>query len=96
MTLPPDLLRDARSVLQAGDQESADASTLISHGRRASSTDTPKLRCPFCRGYLSKVVDSRAIGGSRDPVIRRRRVCLECAARFSTHERVLPVSRKTA
>jgi transcriptional repressor NrdR len=44
------------------------------------------LRCPFCRERDNKVVDSRL---SREgDAIRRRRVCLACDRRFTTHERV--------
>jgi transcriptional repressor NrdR len=44
------------------------------------------MRCPFCRELDNKVVDSRL---SREgDAIRRRRVCLACDRRFTTHERV--------
>jgi transcriptional repressor NrdR len=44
------------------------------------------MRCPFCRALDDKVVDSRT---SREgDAIRRRRVCLACDRRFTTHERV--------
>jgi len=44
------------------------------------------MKCPFCRHLENKVVDSRM---SRDgSVIRRRRQCLNCQRRFTTHERV--------
>ena len=51
-------------------------------------SQTPKLRCPACGHYLSKVVNSRAFGAEQ-PVIRRRRVCIECAARYTTVERIV-------
>ncbi len=42
------------------------------------------MRCPFCGYEESKVIDSRpADEGER---IRRRRECLSCAKRFTTHE----------
>lgn len=41
------------------------------------------MRCPECGQAESKVVDSRTSGDA----IRRRRECLECGARFTTHER---------
>ncbi|MBI2846340.1 MAG: transcriptional repressor NrdR [Chloroflexi bacterium] len=42
------------------------------------------MKCPYC-GYIdSKVIDSRDAGD----VIRRRRECLRCALRFTTHEKV--------
>lgn len=42
------------------------------------------MKCPFCRFEESKVIDSRpADDGER---IRRRRECLGCAKRFTTHE----------
>ena len=42
------------------------------------------MRCPECGHDDSKVVDSRS-GPSH---IRRRRECLNCSARFTTHERL--------
>lgn len=42
------------------------------------------MKCPFCGYEESKVIDSRpADDGER---IRRRRECLKCAKRFTTHE----------
>jgi transcriptional repressor NrdR len=42
------------------------------------------MKCPFC-GYIdSKVIDSRDVNDT----IRRRRECLGCGLRFTTHERV--------
>ncbi len=48
------------------------------------------MRCPFCGGQDSKVVDSRDV----DDSIRRRRECLNpgCAGRFTTYERVQAVA----
>ena len=44
------------------------------------------MKCPYCREMENKVIDSRV---SKDgDVIRRRRECLVCARRFTTHERV--------
>lgn len=42
------------------------------------------MRCPFCNHPESKVTDSRETLEGR--VIRRRRECLSCQARFSTYE----------
>lgn len=42
------------------------------------------MRCPFCIGKETKVVDSRfASDGAQ---VRRRRECLECGERFTTYE----------
>ncbi len=42
------------------------------------------MRCPYCSFEESKVIDSRsADDGER---IRRRRECLRCGKRFTTHE----------
>lgn len=42
------------------------------------------MKCPYCGGLESKVVDSRR---SEDGLsIRRRRECLSCQRRFSTYE----------
>lgn len=44
------------------------------------------MRCPFCGNMDSQVKDSRP---SEDGVsIRRRRMCPDCGARFTTYERV--------
>ena len=44
------------------------------------------MKCPFCREINNKVIDSRL---SRDGnVIRRRRECIECSRRFTTHEHI--------
>lgn len=43
------------------------------------------MHCPFCRHEETKVIDSRLAEPS---VIRRRRECLACERRFTTHERV--------
>lgn len=44
------------------------------------------MLCPFCRSDNDRVTDSRA--GENGAVIRRRRECLNCKRRFTTHERV--------
>jgi transcriptional repressor NrdR len=44
------------------------------------------MKCPFCKTPDSKVIDSR--GSSEGFVIRRRRECDSCGARFTTYERV--------
>ncbi len=44
------------------------------------------MKCPFCKAPDSKVIDSR--GSSDGFVIRRRRECNGCRARFTTYERV--------
>ena len=42
------------------------------------------MKCPYCGNEESKVIDSRpADEGER---IRRRRECLKCGKRFTTHE----------
>lgn len=47
---------------------------------------TPKLACPNCGHRYSRVINSRgALGDS----VRRRRVCSQCASRYSTAERVI-------
>lgn len=44
------------------------------------------MRCPRCGHGDNRVVDSRA--GKDGDVIRRRRECLACRARFTTYERI--------
>jgi len=46
------------------------------------------MQCPYCEHNDSKVIDTREVAGG----IRRRRACLECHQRFTTYERVAPVS----
>ncbi len=42
------------------------------------------MRCPFCGGMDTKVIDSRLAGeGSQ---VRRRRACTACGDRFTTYE----------
>jgi transcriptional repressor NrdR len=47
------------------------------------------MECPYCGGS-TRVIDSRPIHEG----IRRRRQCLECEHRFTTHERLAPVELK--
>ncbi len=44
------------------------------------------MKCPYCGGQDSKVVDSREARDGAE--IRRRRECEACARRFTTYERV--------
>ncbi len=46
------------------------------------------MNCPYCGYHDSKVIDSRNINES----VRRRRQCLSCGSRFTTHERLQPAS----
>lgn len=41
--------------------------------------------CPFCKHIHSRVVDKRE---SKLGITRRRRECLKCKKRFTTHERI--------
>ena len=43
------------------------------------------MRCPYCTGQDSRVLDSRGI--DEGDAIRRRRECLVCRRRFTTFER---------
>lgn len=45
------------------------------------------MNCPYCQAYDDKVVDSRPSedGGA----VRRRRECLSCGRRYTTHERAV-------
>lgn len=42
--------------------------------------------CPHCGEQEVKVIDSRPVEGSREPIRRRRRKCLACSHRWSTYE----------
>ena len=44
------------------------------------------MRCPYCGGSETQVKDSRP--DEDGAAIRRRRVCPDCAGRFTTFERV--------
>lgn len=44
------------------------------------------MKCMFCGGMESKVVDSRL--SDDGSTIRRRRECLTCAKRFTTYEKI--------
>ena len=46
------------------------------------------MHCPYCQEGDSHVVDTRAVGDT----IRRRRECPKCKQRFTTYERLAPVS----
>ena len=48
------------------------------------------MKCPFCGTLDNKVIDSRL--SSAGEVTRRRRECEGCARRYTTYERVEPVS----
>lgn len=44
------------------------------------------MKCPYCGGEESRVVDSRS---TEDEVaIRRRRECLSCCKRYTTYEKI--------
>jgi transcriptional repressor NrdR len=52
------------------------------------------VRCPFCRGDDSRVVDSREVEDGQ--AIRRRRSCSACGRRFTTiEELVLSVVKRS-
>ena len=44
---------------------------------------TPKLACPYCGGYASRVTDVRPLATEG---VWRRRQCLTCQRRYSTRE----------
>ena len=46
------------------------------------------MKCPYCNSEDSKVVDSRDTTDG----VRRRRECISCQERFTTYERLQPVS----
>lgn len=49
------------------------------------SGTTCGIQCPKCQRFESQVIDSR---GKDERTIRRRRSCLSCGQRFTTHERI--------
>ncbi len=44
------------------------------------------MRCPFCKGHETQVVDTRE--SEEGDSIRRRRRCISCEKRFTTYETV--------
>lgn len=48
------------------------------------------MRCPYCLGDDTKVLDKRDVEG----FVRRRRECLKCKKRFNTHENMVRVGLK--
>ncbi|MCD6353163.1 MAG: transcriptional repressor NrdR [Proteobacteria bacterium] len=44
------------------------------------------MKCPYCHHMENRVIDSRI--GKDGNAIRRRRECLSCKRRFTTHERI--------
>ncbi|MGD9115600.1 MAG: transcriptional regulator NrdR [Dehalococcoidia bacterium] len=46
------------------------------------------MNCPYCGHAEDRVIDSREVNDG----IRRRRQCLGCGQRFTTYERLQPVS----
>ncbi|GHV19713.1 transcriptional repressor NrdR [Planctomycetales bacterium] len=44
------------------------------------------MRCPYCKTDDDKVIDTRT--GDEGLAIRRRRECLHCGRRYTTHERL--------
>ncbi len=52
----------------------------------ASPSLRTTMKCPFCGHSEDKVLDTRV---QKDGGIRRRRECLSCKSRYSTHETVM-------
>lgn len=50
------------------------------------------MRCPRCFCQNDKVVDSRA--AKEGAAVRRRRECLQCGHRFTTHEEIIQAELK--
>ncbi|MCE5259035.1 MAG: transcriptional regulator NrdR [Chloroflexi bacterium] len=46
------------------------------------------MKCPFCGGIESRVIDTREVGDG----IRRRRACQQCQQRYTTYEAVVKVT----
>jgi transcriptional repressor NrdR len=44
------------------------------------------MRCPFCKEDNDKVINSRTAGDGL--MVKRRRECLNCKRRYTTHERI--------
>jgi transcriptional repressor NrdR len=80
-----------RKAMKASEKLLTGRSLLTGRGLRGSKGLTARgfygiMRCPKCTGVDDKVIDSRS---SRDGLlIRRRRECLKCGARFTTYEEI--------
>jgi transcriptional repressor NrdR len=48
------------------------------------------MKCPYCKKDRDRVVDTRSHDGGLG--VRRRRECLECGRRFTSHEKVEEIS----
>ena len=46
-----------------------------------------KMRCPYCESAETKVTNKRDVAQGT----RRRRECLKCSKRFTTHEKLEPI-----
>lgn len=44
------------------------------------------MKCPYCKKDKDRVVDTRSYDGGLG--VRRRRECLDCGRRFTSHEKV--------
>lgn len=51
------------------------------------------MRCPSCHSPENKVIDSRHL--ALENSTRRRRVCLGCSERYTTHEYPVEVEEST-
>lgn len=51
------------------------------------------MRCPYCGKDKDRVIDSRSAEDGR--IIRRRRECLACKKRFTTHEQIELIRKLT-
>ena len=51
------------------------------------------MLCPKCHSVEDKVIDPRVMNNGE--TIRRRRQCLNCNFRFTTHETIIPVNITT-
>lgn len=50
------------------------------------------MNCPYCQKEETNVVESRVLPGGDG--VRRRRRCLKCNKRFTTHERIVNIDLK--
>lgn len=48
--------------------------------------ESESMKCPYCNSKKIKVIDKR--GCANSDVIRRRRECMKCKKRFTTHEKI--------
>jgi len=59
---------------------------IVSVSGKKNRRENRLMKCPYCEGKETKVIDSRE--SQNGLTIRRRRECLSCHKRFTTYEKI--------